>query len=76
MFSLLSVLVAISNLILYYVYISNITAKGNIKMTSRNNQLNECLKFAQTFNSISKTKKISQLEALKIYLEMTKTKTV
>lgn len=38
-------------------------------MTSPHEQLNAYMQFVNTYNRFNKDKKISQLEALKIYLE-------
>jgi hypothetical protein len=45
-------------------------------MTSRNTELNDVLRFVEIYNSINTQKKITQLEALKIYLKSIERKTV
>ena len=41
-------------------------------MSSSNTRLNEVLKFAETYNTMSKGQKITPLQALKIYLKLEK----
>lgn len=42
-------------------------------MTSKNEKLNDFLKFVKIHNKLSEKNKITQLEALKAYIEMIKT---